>query len=118
MELKEICGYGAVYLFIIAWIVSVCVNGYINNKNIDNQKRIHEEYINVTAKHIVDLIRLERETVLALATQKSMILVQDPETGGYTLRALDTASKEYVRQYLEKNFKAVYGTKENKEKDQ
>ena len=117
MELKEFLWLGLLYFAGIAYVFTIALTGYIDSRRMNTHYAIHLDNKQIIEKQFEDLMELQTKTLIALATQKSMILVQDPETGSYSLRALDTASKEYVRQYLEKNFEAVYGPKENKEKD-
>ncbi len=114
MELKEFLWFGLLYFAGIAYIFTIALTGYIDSKRMKTHYAIHLDNKQIIEKQFEDLMEVQIKTIIALATQKSMILVQDPETGGYTLRALDTASKEYVRQFIEKNYEAM-GGKKNKE---
>lgn len=114
MEIKEMLWLGLLYLAGFAYIFTIGLSGYIDSKRIKQHYAIHVDNKQIIETQFNELMELQTKTIIALATQKSMILVQDPETGGYTLRALDTASKEYVRQFIEKNFEAM-GGQENKE---
>lgn len=114
MEIKEMLNIGLLYLIGFAYVFTIALSGYIDTKRMKQHYAIHVDNKQIIETQFDKLMEIQTKTIIALATQKSMILVQDPETGGYTLKALDTASKEYVRQFIEKNFEAM-AVQENKE---
>ena len=115
MEIKEMLFLGLLYLAGFAYIFTIGMSGYIDYKRMKQSYAIHIDNVRNSEKQFSELMELQTKSLIALASQKSMILVQDPETGSYTLKALDTASKEYVRQFLENQYKAFNDAKDNEE---
>ena len=117
MEVKEIVYLGLLYFAGLAYVFTIGLNGYIENKRMKQSYAIHLDNMRNIENQFSELMELQTKSLIALASQKSMILVRDPETGSYVLKALDTASKEYVRQFIENQYKAFNEQKDNKEND-
>ena len=106
MDIEKACIYGLLYLFLALWMASIVGDLYKSNlrhkEQIDaNTKNYKENLENtqVLAQALVDSRDSIREAIAALAMQKSLVLIA-ADDGDWKLVALDTGSKDKVREWL------------------
>lgn len=106
MDLEKICIYGLLYLFLALWMASVVGDIYKSSlrhrESLDtNAKNIaaNREQTQVLARALADSRDHIKEAIAALAMQKSLVLIAD-DNGSWKLVALDTGSKDQLREWL------------------
>lgn len=106
MDIEKACIYGLLYLFLALWMASIVGDIYKSNlrhkEQIDANTKNYKENLEKTqvlAQALVDSRDSIREAIAALAMQKSLVLIA-ADDGDWKLVALDTGSKDKVREWL------------------
>lgn len=106
MDIEKVCIYGLLYLFLALWMASIVGDLYKSNlrhkEQIDANTKNYKENLEETqvlAQALVDSRDSIREAIAALAMQKSLVLIA-ADDGDWKLVALDTGSKDKVREWL------------------
>ena len=106
MDIEKACIYGLLYLFLALWMASIVGDIYKSNlrhkEQIDANTKNYKENLEKTqvlAQALVDSRDSIREAIAALAMQKSLVLIASDD-GDWKLVALDTGSKDKVREWL------------------
>lgn len=106
MDIEKVCIYGLLYLFLALWMASIVGDLYKSNlrhkEQIDANTKNYKENLEKTqvlAQALVDSRDSIREAIAALAIQKSLVLIASDD-GDWKLVALDTGSKDKVREWL------------------
>ena len=106
MDIEKACIYGLLYLFLALWMASIVGDIYKSNlrhkEQIDANTKNYKENLEETqvlAQALVDSRDSIREAIAALAMQKSLVLIASDD-GDWKLVALDTGSKDKVREWL------------------
>ena len=106
MDIEKACIYGLLYLFLALWMASIVGDIYKSNlrhrESLDTNAKNHAanlEQTQVLARALVDNRDSIREAIAALAMQKSLVLIASDD-GDWKLVALDTGSKDKVREWL------------------
>lgn len=113
MDIEKVCIYGLLYLFLALWMASIVGDLYKSNlrhkEQIDANTKNYKENLEKTqvlAQALVDSRDSIREAIAALAIQKSLVLIASDD-GDWKLVALDTGSKDNVREWLAQQRKKV-----------
>ena len=106
MDIEKACIYGLLYLFLALWMTSIIGDLYKSNlrhrEQLDTNAKnyaVNLEQTQVLARALVDNKDSIREAIAALAMQKSLVLIASDD-GDWKLVALDTGSKDKVREWL------------------
>lgn len=106
MDIEKACIYGLLYLFLALWMASIVGDIYKSNlrhkESLDTNAKnyaVNLEQTQVLARALVDNRDSIREAIAALAMQKSLVLIASDD-GDWKLVALDTDSKDKVREWL------------------
>ena len=106
MDIEKAFIYGLLYLFLALWMASIVGDIYKSNlrhkEQIDANTKNYKENLEKTqvlAQALVDSRDSIREAIAALAMQKSLVLIASDD-GDWKLVALDTGSKDKVREWL------------------
>lgn len=113
MDIEKACIYGLLYLFLALWMASIVGDLYKSNlrhkEQFDANTKNYKENLEKTqvlAQALVDSRDSIREAIAALAMQKSLVLIASDD-GDWKLVALDTGSKDKVREWLAQQRKKV-----------
>lgn len=106
MDIEKMLGYGLMYLgvfFLISLVVSDVYKSRLRHESqIDINAKNHAENIEQTkalARALDENRNSMLEAIAALAMQKSLVLIA-ADDGNWKLVALDTSSKDKVREWL------------------
>ena len=106
MDIEKACIYGLLYLFLALWMASIVGDIYKSNlrhrESLDTNAKNHAvnlEQTQVLARALADSRDSIKEPIAALAMQKSLVLIASDD-GNWKLVALDTSSKDKVREWL------------------
>ena len=106
MEIEKMLGYGLMYLgvfFLLSLVVSDVYKSRLRHESqIDINAKNHAEsleQIKALARALDENRNSMLEAIAALAMQKSLVLIASDD-GNWKLVALDTGSKDNVREWL------------------
>ena len=106
MDIEKVCIYGLLYLFLALWMTSIVGDIYKSSlrhrEQLDTNAKNHAANLEQT-KALARALDENRsnmlEAIAALAMQKSLVLIASDD-GNWKLVALDTGSKDKVREWL------------------